>query len=88
MIIRSKEEVAINKWTKIHVARNFVQGVLTVDDGKAVIGRARGPTRSMYLKTVSHHSRMQFRISSITFAIISYAFLHVYVLHSNVIEIV
>lgn len=51
VIIRSKEEVDVNKWTKITISRRHGEGLLKVGDGDEVKGRAVGPSRTMYLKT-------------------------------------
>lgn len=51
VIIRSTEEVDVNKWTQISIARRHGEGVLKVGDSEPVTGKAIGPARTMYLKT-------------------------------------
>lgn len=51
VIIRSKDEVDVNKWTKILVKRRQGEGTLQVGDAEPVTGRAVGPSRTMFLKT-------------------------------------
>lgn len=51
VIIRSKDEVDINKWTKISISRRHGEGTLRVGDAEPVTGKAIGPARTMYLKT-------------------------------------
>lgn len=51
MVIRSAEEVDVNKWTSISIARRHGEGQLKVGDSEPVSGKAIGPARTMYLKT-------------------------------------
>lgn len=51
VIIRSRDEVDVNKWTPISIARRHGEGVLKVGDAEPVNGKAVGPARTMYLKT-------------------------------------
>lgn len=51
VIIRSAEEVDVNKWTSISLGRRHGEGFLRVGDAPQVTGKTIGPARSMYLKT-------------------------------------
>lgn len=51
VIIRSKDEVEVNKWTKISISRRHGEGLLKVGDADEVKGKALGPARTMYLRT-------------------------------------
>lgn len=51
MVIRSAEEVDVNKWTSISLGRRHGEGFLKVGDTPQVTGKTIGPARSMYLKT-------------------------------------
>lgn len=51
VVIRSEEEVDINKWTTISLGRRHGEGFLKIGDSQQVTGKTIGPARSMYLKT-------------------------------------
>lgn len=51
VIIRSEQEVDVNKWTSISVGRRHGEGFLKVGDSPQVTGKTAGPARSMYLRT-------------------------------------
>lgn len=51
VVIRSRDEVDVNKWTKITISRRHGEGTLKVGDADEVRGRAVGPARTMYLRT-------------------------------------
>lgn len=51
VIIRSDQEVDVNKWTTISVGRRHGEGFLKVGDAPQVTGKTAGPARSMYLRT-------------------------------------
>lgn len=51
VIIRSEEEVDVNKWTTISLGRRHGEGFIKVGDSQQVTGKTVGPARSMYLKT-------------------------------------
>lgn len=51
VIIRSEEEVDVNKWTTISIGRRHGEGFLQVGDAPQVTGKTLGPARGMYLKT-------------------------------------
>lgn len=51
VIIRSEQEVDVNKWTSISVGRRHGEGFLKVGDAPQVTGKTAGPARSMYLRT-------------------------------------
>lgn len=51
VVIRSVDEVEVNKWTSISVGRRHGEGFLKIGDAAQVTGKTSGPARSMYLKT-------------------------------------
>ncbi|XP_055304959.1 basement membrane-specific heparan sulfate proteoglycan core protein isoform X6 [Sitodiplosis mosellana] len=51
VIIRSDEEVDVNKWTQISLGRRHGEGFLKVGDSAQITGKAVGPAHTMYLKT-------------------------------------
>lgn len=51
VVIRSAEEVDVNKWTSISISRRHGEGQLKVGESEPVNGKAIGPARTMYLKT-------------------------------------
>ncbi|XP_031635070.1 basement membrane-specific heparan sulfate proteoglycan core protein isoform X6 [Contarinia nasturtii] len=51
VIIRSEEEVDVDKWTSISLGRRHGEGFLKVGDSPQVTGKAIGPAHTMYLKT-------------------------------------